>query len=465
MESQEQSEREICHVIVLGRDRTEVLLKPAETGFVFPTLEIPRRVRLAENLTTALRKDWGCDAVCLFTPNHSSEDGKSNGEHYEVMECWQDEGRKSETVWRAIHSLTADSFQNEGGFRIFEQCLHQLDRYECDPSSPFARRGWLGSLRDWTADVIRPFGLELTGAMRQYNAGPSFCLIRFETVGSAVWFKAVGKPNLRELPITLELARRFPGFIPEILGTRPEWNGWVSREVNGTNLGETRDTTLWELAATGLARLQIESISEAQSILQSGAHDLGAKHLLTAVDPFFDFVARLMEQQLKVPPAILNRDELSLLKLRIADTLILLEDLRIPDALGHLDLNPCNVIVSANTCVFIDWAEAYAGPPFFSFEYFLEHFRREIGANFVFESRLVQAYRAAWTRLFSDEVVREVLALAPLAAVFAYAAGIEAWEDEESLRDPKIAGYFRSLARKMNREAIQLIERRSLCLG
>jgi Ser/Thr protein kinase RdoA (MazF antagonist) len=172
-----------------------------------------------------------------------------------------------------------------------------------------------------------------------------------------------------------------------------------------------------------------------------------------------------MEQQLKVPPAILNRDELSLLKLRIADTLILLEDLRIPDALGHLDLNPCNVIVSANTCVFIDWAEAYAGPPFFSFEYFLEHFRREIGANFVFESRLVQAYRAAWTRLFSDEVVREVLALAPLAAVFAYAAGIEAWEDEESLRDPKIAGYFRSLARKMNREAIQLIERRSLCLG
>ena len=116
-------------------------------------------------------------------------------------------------------------------------------------------------LRHWTAHVIRPLGLELTGPLRQYNASPSFSLIRFETNGPAVWFKAVGEPNLREFPITLKLAELFPRFMPEVLGTKPEWNGWLSREVDGQNLGETKDIALWEQAATDLARLQIQSIS------------------------------------------------------------------------------------------------------------------------------------------------------------------------------------------------------------
>ena len=35
MESQEQSESQICRVIVLGREGTEVLLKIPEAGFAF----------------------------------------------------------------------------------------------------------------------------------------------------------------------------------------------------------------------------------------------------------------------------------------------------------------------------------------------------------------------------------------------------------------------------------------------
>src|SRR6202007_1355609 len=113
-----------------GRDGAEVLLTAAERGFTFPEVEIPRRKRLAENLTAALRRDWGCDAVCLFTLNHSSEDGNPNGKHYEVMEWWGEGGRKDKTVWKPIRSLPLDSFQNQAEFRILEQCLHQLDRYE-----------------------------------------------------------------------------------------------------------------------------------------------------------------------------------------------------------------------------------------------------------------------------------------------------------------------------------------------
>ncbi|MGO9938559.1 MAG: phosphotransferase [Terracidiphilus sp.] len=465
VESQEQSEREICHVIVFERDGTEVLLKKTEPGFAFPAIEIPRWERLAQNLTSLLKTDWGCDAVCLFTPNYSVEDGNLIGNHFEVMECWRDGRRKDETEWKPIHSLTEDSFQNEVEFQILEQCLHQLDRYERDPSSPFARRGWLAELRRWTEGIIRPLGLELTGSFCQYNAGPSFSLIRFETSEPAVWFKAVGEPNQREFPITRTLSQQFPTYLPELLGTRAEWNGWLSLEAPGANLRETRDIALWQSAAESLAALQMESVAKTGSILDAGAHDLRIETLSGLVQPFLAVIAQLMEQQTKIPPPVLSYAELRLLGVRIQDSLSLLGELRIPDALGHLDLNPGNIIVSADRCAFIDWAEAYVGHPFMSFEYLLEHFRRTIAADVSLETRLARSFSAPWRQLFSSEIVAEALALAPLAAVFAYAAGNDAWKDHERLKDEKVAGYFRSLARRMNREAIQFTDRSSPCLS
>ncbi len=465
MDSQEQSGREICHLIILGRDGTEVLLTSGEPGLVFPAVEVPRWERLAENLTAALRRDWGCDAVCLFTPNHASEDGDSNGEHYEVMECWRAGGHKDKTAWKPIRSLTADSFHNEAESRILEQCLHQLDRYERDPSSPFARRGWLAELRRWTGEGIRPLGLELTGPFRQYNASPSFSLVRFETNGPAVWFKAVGEPNQREFPITLKLSQQFPKYLPELLGTRADRNGWLSLEAPGANLCETQEIMLWESAAESLARLQIESVAKTESILEAGAHDLRIETLSGLIHPFLAAIALLMEQQTKVPPPVLSQPELSLLGVRIQDALTLLEDLGLPEVLGHSDLNPGNIVVAIDRCVFVDWAEAHVGHPFLSFEYLIEHFRRTFGTDVVLETRLARSFSAPWRQLFSAEIIAEALALVPLAAVFAYAAGNDAWKDHERLKNPKVAGYFRSLARRMNREAGQFVERRSSCLS
>jgi hypothetical protein len=465
VESQDQSEREICRVIVLGRDGTEVLLGIAKPGFAFPAVEIPRGERLAENLTAALKRDWDCDAVCLFTPNLSSEDGNSNGKHYEVMECWRDGAHKDKTVWKPIPSLTADSFQEAAEFRLFEQSLWELNGYQHDPSSPFAKRGWLAELRRWTAEVIRPSGLELTGPLCQYNAGPSFSLIRFETDGPAVWFKAVGEPNEREFPITLNLSEQFPKYLPEIFGARADWNGWLSRDVEGSNLGDKHDIARWETAATELARLQIESVAKTESILEAGAHDLRIETLSALIHPFLTSIAQLMERQTKVPPPLLSQPELSLLALRIEDSLTLLEDLGLPEVVGHSDLNPGNVLVATDRCVFVDWAESHVGNPFLSFEYLLEHFRRTIGTDVALETRLSRYFCAPWRQLFSGDIITDALDLAPLAAVFAYAVGNDAWKNQEHLEDPKVASYFRSLARRMNWEAIRLADRRSLCLS
>jgi len=464
MDSQQQSERETCRLIVFGPGRADVLVKNTPAGFALPSVEIARWERVAENLTAVLKRDWGCDAVCLFTLECPAEDRNSNEDHYEVMECWRDGRISSETEWAAICSLGANSFLHKADFQTLQRCLHQLKRYEGDASSPFARTGWLGSLRNWTSGAIHPLGLELMDSLRQFNAGPAFNLIRFETTGRAVWFKAVGEPNLREFPITLKLAELFPRFMPEVLATRPEWNGWLSREAEGQNLGEAKDIDAWKLAVADLAKLQIESISSSESFLSLGAHDLRSDALLSAIDPFFDLVARLMDRQPKSPPAILSGEELSLTRILLDDALTMLADLRIPTTLGHLDLNPWNIIVSTDSCTFLDWAEAYVGQPFFSFEYLLEHFRGNQEDHAQFESCFINAYKAPWQEFLSDDCISEALAMAPLAAVFAYAVGGGTWKDAERLRNPKTAGYFRSLARRMNREAVRL-ERRSSCLS
>lgn len=462
MNFEQQSERETYRLIVFGRDGTEVLVKRSEDGFILPLVEIPRRQRVAEKLTTALKREWGCDAICLFPLDCSVDDRNSRGDHHQVLECWRDGKLRAETEWTPVLSLSADSFAHGADFRTLLLCLHQLERYERDPSSPFARKGWLSVLQAWASAVIHPLGLELTGSLGQFNASPAFNLVRFETTGPAVWFKAVGNRNLREYSITLKLAELFPRFIPEVLGSKREWNGWISREAEGRNLGEAKDIEEWERAAAGLAQLQLESIPTCESLLPLGAHDLRHVALFSAIDPFFDMVARLIDRQSKTPPAILSREELSLTKVQVDEALTTLANLRIPVTLGHMDPNPWNIIVSMDKCIFLDWAEGYVGQPLFSFEYLLEHFRHK-GKDFAeFESRVVNAYKAPWQELLSDVCFREALAVAPLVAVFAHAVGGDTWKDEERLRDPTTGGYFRSLARRMIREAIQL-EGRSSC--
>ncbi len=181
------------------------------------------------------------------------------------------------------------------------------------------------------------------------------------------------------------------------------------------------------------------------------------------VRPFFDVMADLMEKQTKFAPPVLLKSELIVLGQQIEEALSLSADLGIPDALGHLDLNPGNIIVAEGQCIFLDWAEAYVGNPLFSFQYLVEHFRRMAGVEPTSELGLTTTYAAAWQSLVSLEGLQEALALTPMLAVFAYAVATDAWSDQSKLQDPKVAGYLRGLTRRMHREANRLKDRSALC--
>jgi hypothetical protein len=146
---------------------------------------------------------------------------------------------------------------------------------------------------------------------------------------------------------------------------------------------------------------------------------------------------------------------------QISEALYLLAEREIPDSLGHLDLNPGNVIVSDKECVFLDWADAFIGSPLFSHQYLQQQSLRTRGMSVT--PHLGGAYAERWRSRVAPEDLERAMKLTALVAPFAYAIAGDAWFNDVRLEDPEIAGYLRSLTRRMHREGSLLRERSLLC--
>lgn len=457
--SADQIEHETYRVIVLDRTGSQVLMVPNGRHHILPWVEFPRWQRVAENLTVAVRNEWGEEVLGLFElPVTDSGPRYIAAEHLRTR-C----PSKMLTRWVTVSALTQDSLIEPHDYaaigEVTKLCKGEIE----DPNvGPFSRLGWFYDLRNWIDSVIEPMGFLLTGGFRQLNASPTFSVVRFETDGPALWFKAVGEPNLREFGITCALAHLFPDYLPPILATRPGWNGWLSREVQGKLLSEVEERAHWERAAAALARLQIESIDGGSQMLGAGAHDLGSIALSKRIQPFLSSVAQLMERQTKVPPAVLDRNDLLALADSLQSAVEAMEATGVPDTLGHLDLNPGNIIVSTDRCTFLDWAETYVGNPLFSVEYLVQHADRAFGEGSDARTKMIAAYGAEWGHVVSAAAMANAFVFAPLLAVFAYATGTDTWRQPQGQDEPT-AGYLRGLARRMHREAKQLADRRAPC--
>jgi hypothetical protein len=452
-------------LLVLRKRGSELLVARERPPFTLPCVEIPRWERVAENVIAAVSKRYGISATCLFTPERSADTPDGDQRLYQVMETREAKvAAADETSWLPVNSLLNQSFADEQDFAAITDTLRQIaDFQKGETIGPFGRPGWIEELSSWVQREIEPYGLRLNGEFRQLNASPTFALLRLETNGQAVWFKAVGQPNLREFPISLALSKLFAGFVPTVIATHPAWHGWLTTEFPGSKLDETLRACAWKCAAQTLAEVQIASLEKCVQLLDAGCRDLHITSLLTLVDPFMEVMSELMNQQQKTSPPALDAIELQTLGRQIKNALSELAELQLPDALGHLDFNPGNILCSTDQCVFLDWAEAYVGPPFLTLQYLREHLVRLRPEDFGFGADIVKAYETKWHRILSPETVSTAMDLTPLLAVFTYASGTSAWRNPTMLRKPGTAAYLRSLTRRMHVEMQRPQERRQIC--
>jgi hypothetical protein len=454
---------ETYRLIITRRDATEILLAPKGKDWALPRVEIRKQQRIAEQLTAETQKGWGLETCCLFDAS-SRTSGLTGEVTCAVMECVKhNEKAPPGTYWMPFN-IAGECGDAEEAAAIRDSFAELASYTSGEKPGPFAKPGWLRELFSWAHEQTAPLGLRLTGNFRQYNASPTFSLLRIETDGDALWFKATGEPNSHELAVSVLLARLFPRHVPRILGVHPAWNGWLTAEASGTALDEISDCSVWERVAGELAELQIASIGKSDELLEGTCKDLRLPEIVKFIDPLLSRMAELMAAQEKRSPAPLSNSELASLGEGLIEACSLLQSLGLPDTLGHIDFNPGNIFVSPGCCTFLDWAEGCVTNPLITFAYLREHIQRGGIQEPSAVERLTAAYVRPWTSFYSPDDLRRALAVSPLIAVFVYAIASDAWRSSDSMRNPKLASYLRSLTRRMYREALHAAERSELCL-
>jgi hypothetical protein len=317
----------------------------------------------------------------------------------------------------------------------------------CSFDSPYAQLGWFDKLVDWMKDVLRSRGMRLTGDYLQLGGGGSF-LARFETVDSAVWFKAIGNASSNELTVSSLLAQVAPKWLPEILGIHPEWNGWLSEEV-GHSLYDTRDVEHYDLAADTLARLQVHLSGRTEWLINIGVQDQRLPVLQSKISPFLEMIAALMAIQPKTPPAILNGDNLRLLGQELDNSFRVLMNLGFPDSIIHGDITAGSIVTDGKRCALIDWSRSYVGFPPICCELMLNKFAPLLGTSGGWRERLWKTYIKQWPgyeQCFESQSIRLALALASL---FSYVLAKSDLDDWRAPITGSGGSYLRSLARRM----------------
>lgn len=448
---------ETWRLLIIRRGGEEILVTTGGTKHTLPQVDIPPQQRIAANINQVVEREFGLRVISLYEVVPFGDLARGQGVFYHAVAAVHPvQQPHGDTRWTCTRSLTVDSFARDGEFAAVAAFRSMIETSSKDlAAGPFLKPHWLREVKGWVGRSLRPHSLRLSGEFQQFNASPTFSLIRFETSLTPVWFKAVGEPNVREWAITLTLACLCPSFIPQILASKERWNAWLTLQAPGESLASKNEMKLWKSAAAGLASLQIATLQDAEKLLKAGAHDLRVSRLLSCVEPFFQFVAdctgRSQVQCFKNLTAL----EICELKDAARTTLRDLDVLHLVETVGHMDLNPANIFCTADRAVFLDWAEAFVGSPIFSLEYLLQHFRRTVSREPWLVDQFRDVYLQAWRSRMSPKDLQRALHLSPFAALFAYAVTVWSSSETTSLQQPFRERYLLSLVRKMKSEVRQ----------
>lgn len=308
---------------------------------------------------------------------------------------------------------------------------------------PWARPGWLATASAWIAETCDALGLELLGPIEVVAQWPISSVLRLETDGGRLYFKAAFSIFRHEPGVTVALAVDHPELVPETVAI-DEAHGWLlMRELPGVPLGD-EPAGRWAEGLLAIARVHREWAGREAGLRDLRAPDRTVGALASHLHEVLNAVQ--LEDALRVRlDAVVPQLE------ALAEEV---DDGPLPETLVHGDLHPWNVMTDGDDVRIFDWSDACHSHPLFDLAMFLPR---------VDDARaretLRDAYLETWTDLASLDELRALAdAAAPLAQVHhaqSYLAILDALEPDDRW-------YFADVPRELLLGAVEQIEARRI---
>jgi hypothetical protein len=458
MNLQHHSARTSYTLLIVRELGSEILLIRNGASYSLPTVRVYPEKRIAPQLLSQTKTVWKISACCLFARCNSAPQNNGSAQNLAVLE-WLGQSSQPpyESAWRPWTVNVSCELPGTVGQQSAD-ALREFDLHRNGTKcGPFARPGWLRELLCWTEEIL---GGKTATDFCQLTTGPTSCLMRIDADDSRAWFKAPGPSSPQELPITISLSKLFPRYLPPILGVHTGWSGWLAREIAAPTLDDCHHLGAWQLAATNLASLQIESVGRSAQLLNASCRDLRLTKLIELISPFLSCMAELVSRtQWPSPEGFLPPGEFAWLATQLEESCTSLAARNLPDTLGNVDFNPGNILISKSSCHFLDWAGACVTNPLITFHFLLEHAKHAFPDDPTALSLLAGSYGRQWHAICSPTELEEMLTWSSLVAIFAYGVASDAWSSPKKLQDRALCDYYRNLARRMHRVATSTRER------
>jgi hypothetical protein len=421
--------------IVLVRSGSHAIWTKHESDRLrLPRVAIPRWTRMARQLQQAIESVWGIRVVILDILPHG--EGSAPCAIAEIL--------SSESV-DGLAAVGMDEIARE------EMTSKELEVLKAVLSGrvgrgPFSRVGWINEATDWISTELGHKNAVI-GEVCQYNASPSFALVRFAMhAGPAYWLKATGEPNAHEFKITRLLTKLCPGCLPGQIGVREDWNAWLMEDA-GQPL-ESWTLPALEKAVSSMAMLQAKMLGQTKNLMAAGACDQRVLVLREYIAGLVEYLDEIMMKQSSTRVLPIGYRRLEQIASIVRDACLCMEMLEIPDTPVHNDMNSGNILFHGTDCVFTDWCEIGVGNPFLTFQYLCLLKPRD--TDYWIPS-LHEIYKECWLGYLSPSQIDRAFALMPVLAILACLCWRGVWLHSARRHDSHVESYARSLARHLDR--------------
>ncbi len=238
-------------------------------------------------------------------------------------------------------------------------------------SAPWEQPGWFGQAATWLQTEVARLGYTVLGAVEQVKVFVFGAVLRIPTDRGHLYFKALLPTVQNEAVLILELAKRWPEHVPQIVAYNPERRWLLMRDFGGETFSAF-SSPRYETVVQTYARIQLDCAADVERWLQLGLPDQRLKNLPSL---FAEVVAAARAGDARVAAGLTDAQIKKLPRLVpiVLEKCRQLEKLALPATLVQQDFQWSNVAIEDDGFVLFDWQATVVSHPFFSMTRFLDY--------------------------------------------------------------------------------------------